>query len=174
VTETREPGGSDGAEAIRELLLRGREDRWSPAAEALLFAAARADHVEQTILPALKRGQWVTCDRFVDSSIAYQGIVGGIGVENIRSLHRIGSGGFLPDRTILLSLNEREGETRAHQRDGEAADRFGMRPSAFHSAVNRAFDRLAEEEPERIRRIDAAGSPEEVGARILAELGDLL
>src|SRR5919112_2038739 len=101
VVETREPGGSPGAEAIRRLLLEGADERWSAGTEALLFAAARGDHVARTILPALERGAWVLSDRFLDSSLAYQGGAGGISLESVRRLHEIGSGGFLPDRTLL-------------------------------------------------------------------------
>src|SRR5215210_2005911 len=104
VVETREPGGSPGAEAIRKLLLEGEAERWSAGTEALLFAAARGDHVAKTIRPALERGAWVLSDRFLDSSLAYQGGAGGIGVDRIRQLHDIGSQGFLPDRTLLLEL----------------------------------------------------------------------
>ena len=98
---TREPGGSEGAEAIRGLLMQGDVARWSPHTEALLFAAARADHVEKRIRPAMERGQWVICDRFVDSNRAYQGI-GGIDYAAILALHGFGSGGLLPDRTLVL------------------------------------------------------------------------
>src|SRR6187402_420899 len=106
VVETREPGGSAGAEAIRALLLEGGADRWGSRAEALLFAAARADHVDKTILPALAAGKWVLCDRFLDSSIAYQGGADGLGADAIRALHAVGGDGLLPDRTLLLTLPE--------------------------------------------------------------------
>ena len=102
VLVTREPGGSAGAEAIRELLLSGNEDRWGAHAEALLFAAARADHVAKTIRPALETGQWVLCDRFVDSSLAYQGGAGGLGIEAVRAINAFGIGEDFPDRTLVL------------------------------------------------------------------------
>ncbi len=121
VVETREPGGSAGAEAIRALLLQGEEDRWTPGAEALLFAAARADHVAKLIKPALAEGKWVISDRFLDSSIAYQGGAGGLGTEVIRQLHRIGSGGFLPDRTLLLELPAQAAAERASSATEEPA-----------------------------------------------------
>ena len=117
VIETREPGGSPGAEAIRALLLQGEIERWTAEAEALLFAAARSDHVARTISPALERGAWVVCDRFLDSSIAYQGIVGGVGAEAIRRLHEVGSHGFLPDRTLLLHLDAMDAAARTEVRD---------------------------------------------------------
>ena len=172
VVETREPGGSPGAEAIRALLLHDQD--WTAEAEALLFAAARADHVARTIKPALRAGKWVISDRFLDSSIAYQGGAGGLGFDTIRRLHEIGSHGFLPDRTLLLRLDETEASRRAARRDVEGADLIGGRDMDYHSAVAAAFDRLAAEEPQRYRVVDASGSAAEVSARLLAELEDLL
>jgi dTMP kinase len=174
VVTTREPGGSPGAEAIRALLLEGEVERWSAGAEALLFAAARADHVERTIRPALERGAWVLCDRFLDSSLAYQGMVGGVGVEAVRRLHEIGSGGFLPDRTLLLRLEGGEAAARTQVRDIAGADRFGARDAAYHARIAAAFEALAAQEPERIRVIDASGDAGEVTQRLLAALEDLL
>jgi dTMP kinase len=174
VLTTREPGGSPGAEAIRGLLLHGAIDRWNAEAEALLFAAARADHVARTISPALAAGRWVLCDRFLDSSTAYQGIVGGVGAAAVRALHDIGSHGLLPDRTLLLQLDQAEATLRTVRRDTAGADRFGARDHAFHAAVARAFESLAIREPDRFRRIDAAGAPEEVTARLVEALADLL
>ncbi|BBD97804.1 dTMP kinase [Sphingobium amiense] len=173
VVETREPGGSDGAEAIRTLLLTGGADRWSPRAEALLFAAARADHVEKTIRPALVRGAWVLSDRFLDSSRAYQG-QGDLTDADIVTLHRIGSGGFLPDRTLLLTLPEDQAASRAQARDGDATDRIGGRSSDFHRAVSEAFVSFAETERARVRAVDASGQVEDVTARLLAAIADLL
>lgn len=174
VVETREPGGSPGAEAIRKLLLDGTEERWLPEAEALLFAAARSDHVARTIRPALDVGKWVLCDRFLDSSIAYQGGAGGLGNDAIRALHEVGSRGFLPDRTLLLRLDESEAGRRAAARDQGGADLIGGRAESYHRAVVSAFDRLAAESPERFRIVDASGAPEDVTARLLAALEDLL
>jgi dTMP kinase len=174
VLETREPGGSAGAEAIRALLMRGEEDRWSPAAEALLFAAARSDHVGRTIRPALAAGQWVLCDRFVHSSIAYQGIAGGIGEEEIAALHAIGSGGLLPDRVLLLRLDPDEAARRMSLRDGASLDRFGARGEAFHHAVAEGFAALAAAEPDRFVTVDAAGAEGDVTERLLAALAGLM
>ena len=172
VIETREPGGSEGAEAIRALLLQGDERRWSIEAEALLFAAARADHVEKTIRPALENGQWVLSDRFIDSSLAYQGGAGGLGIERIRELHQFGSGDFLPDRTLVLALAN--GQERAKARDRDSPDRIGARPAEFHRKVGHGFEIIAAEEPERVRLVDASGSAEDVTRRLLGELEDLL
>ena len=171
--ETREPGGSEGAEAIRALLLTGGADRWSPRAEALLFAAARADHVEKTIRPALQRGAWVLSDRFLDSSRAYQG-QGALSDADIVALHRLGSEGFLPDRTLLLTLPDNEAAQRARRRDGDQSDRIGGRDSDFHRAVASAFARFAADEPDRVRAVDASGAAEDVTDRLVATLSDLL
>lgn len=169
---TREPGGSEGAEAIRELLLGGEEGRWNVRAEALLFAAARSDHVEKTIRPALEAGRWVLSDRFVDSSLAYQGGAGGLGIEHVRRLHAFGSEGLYPDRTLVLML--REGSERAKQRDGAAADRIGGRPQDYHQKVDAGFLILAAEEPQRVRLVEASGSEADVTGKLLAEIEDLL
>lgn len=173
VVQTREPGGSPGAEAIRALLLEGSADRWDARVEALLFAAARADHVARVIRPALARGAWVVCDRFVDSSLAYQGGADAIGREAVLALHRIGSGGLLPDRTLLLTLSEPLALAREAARDGGARDRFGARDAAYHATVGAAFRRLAELEPARFRVVDAEGAAAAVTERLLAAVADL-
>lgn len=170
VVETREPGGSEGAEAIRRLLLE--EQDWPIEAEALLFAAARADHVDKRIRPALDRGEWVLSDRFIDSSLAYQGGAGGLGIERVRELHHFATGGFLPDRTLVLMLDE--GQQRARARDGHSGDRIGGRGEDFHHKVALAFRIIAEEEPERVKLVAASGSEAEVTERLLAATADLL
>lgn len=170
VIETREPGGSPGAESIRGLVLKQQD--WPLEAEALLFAAARADHIDKTILPALGRGAWVLSDRFVDSSLAYQGGAGGLGIERVRALHDFACRGFLPHRTLVLTLEE--GQQRARARDGSASDRIGGRPDDFHHKVQLAFGLIAAEEPERVRLIDASGSEAEVTERLLDAIQDLL
>lgn len=169
---TREPGGSEGAERIRELLLGGNEERWGARAEALLFAAARADHMAKTIRPALERGQWVLCDRFVDSSLAYQGGAGGLGIEAVRAINGFGIGEDFPDRTLVLELDR--GTDRARARDGEHGDRIGSRPDEYHRKVEAAFQIIAAEEPQRVRLVDASGSHEQVTKRLLEEIEDLL
>ena len=172
VVVTREPGASEGAEKIRELLLSGREDRWGPHAEALLFAAARADHVAKTIRPALEKGQWVLADRFIDSSLAYQGGAGGLGIEAVRAINAFGIGEDFPARTLVLALQE--GAERARARDTNGSDRIGGRPDDYHRKVDAAFHIIAAEEPDRAKLIDASGSPEDVTKRLLAALQDLL
>jgi dTMP kinase len=172
VVLTREPGGSEGAEKIRELLLTGDDERWSAEAEALLFAAARADHVDKIIRPAVEAGKWVVSDRFVDSSLAYQGGAGKLGIEAVRAINAFGIGDWFPDRTLVLALAE--GGARARERDNEGSDRIGGRPESYHQKVDLAFRQIAMEEPERVRIIDASGTSEQVTARLLVALEDLL
>jgi dTMP kinase len=171
VIVSREPGGSEGAEKIRELLL-GTEERWEARAEALLFAAARADHVDKLIRPALEDGSWVLCDRFVDSSLAYQGGAGGLGIENIREINAFAVDGWYPDRTLILMLDQ--GSDRARARDNGGSDRIGGRSDDYHRKVDAAFQIIAAEEPERVQFVDATGSPDEVTARLIDGLKDLL
>ena len=173
VVTTREPGGTQGAEAIRALLLNGSDDQWSAGSEALLFAAARADHVERLIRPALERGAWVLCDRFIDSSRAYQGVALGLGDEEIMALHRFGSGGLMPDFTFILDVEPVVAGQRLARRDGDVTDRIGGRDEAFHRRVRDAFRQLAEREPGRIRMIDTDQPREIVTAQIVAALGEL-
>ena len=172
VVETREPGGSEGAEKIRELLLTGDEDRWSAQSEALLFAAARTDHVDKVIRPAVLAGKWVLSDRFVDSSLAYQGGAGELGIEAVRAINAFGIAGWFPDRTLVLALAE--GGARARARDNEGSDRIGGRPEGYHQKVDLAFRLIAAEEADRVRIIDASGDPDEVTHRLLNAVADLL
>lgn len=174
VVVTREPGGSEGGEAIRELLMQGEVQRWSSHTEALLFAAARADHVEKVIQPALGIGTWVVSDRFVDSSRAYQGVAGGIDDAAVLALHGFGSRGLLPDRTLVLEVPPEIGAERAAARDGAAADRFAARERAFHDDVAAAFRRFAAHDPDRVRLIDASGDVDAVSAAVREAIADLL
>jgi len=170
---TREPGGTEGAETIRQLVLGGSAERWSPRAEALLFAAARSDHVERLIEPALANGKWVISDRFIDSSRAYQGAGSGLSDGDIMALHDIGSRGMLPDRTLVLRLDTKEAANRAAARDQNQPDRIQGRVETFHADVDIAFVSFAESE-QRVRLVDASGGPHEVTVRLLAEISDLL
>ena len=174
VVLTREPGGSAGAEEIRGLLMHGEAARWSTRSEALLFAAARGDHVDKVIAPALAGGEWVICDRFIDSSRAYQGAAGGIDDAAILALHAFGSRGLLPDRTLVLEVTPEVGRARAAVRDGADADRFAQRDHGFHDAVAEAFRRYAVAEPERVRLVQAGDAAEAVTERLLAAIADLL
>ena len=170
VVTTREPGGSPGAEAIRTLLMEGSDDRWNARSEALLFAAARADHVARTIRPAVERGAWVLCDRFVDSSRAYQGAGGGLTDADILTLHRIGSEGLMPDRSFLLTVDALEAAQRLSVRDAAGADRMGSKPADYQARLAARFAEIAAAEPDRWRTIDARGTPEAVTAAIIVEL----
>lgn len=170
---TREPGGTPGAEAIRELLLHPPGDGWQAEAEALLFAAARSDHVARLIRPALERGEWVICDRFVDSSRAYQGAAGFLGDEAVLTLHAIGSSGLRPDLTIVLSTDTDEVANRLAARDGENADAIGGRDAAYHRRVNAAFGDFAAAEPARFAVINGSVSIQEVHARVIQAIGAL-
>ncbi len=174
VDVTREPGGTPGAEAIRQLLLHPPGDGWGAEAEALLFAAARADHVARRIRPALDRGEWVISDRFVDSSRAYQGGAGALGDKAIVQLHTIGSGGLRPDLTILLEADEKRVAKRIATRDGEASDAIGGRSIDYHRKVAEAFRRYASEDPGGFVVIDGSVSPEEVHEQIMQALAPML
>jgi len=171
---TREPGGTPGAEAIRALLLGTEGEGWNPRAEALLFAAARSDHVERLIRPATEAGKWVICDRYVDSSRAYQG--GGLGLSDaeVLELHRIGSGGLLPDLTLLIEVSPAVAHQRTAARDVDGADRIGGRDEAYHAKVAAAFARYAEAEPDRFARIDGDGSPQAVHQAVMQALQPFL
>ncbi|WP_333604887.1 dTMP kinase [Novosphingobium sp.] len=177
VIVTREPGGTPGAEAIRTLLLEGTPGDargWGPRAEALLFAAARADHVEKLIRPALARGAWIICDRFLDSSRAYQGGGSGLSDVDIMALHGIGSEGLLPDLAILIEVSPDIVAARLARRDGNRSDRIGGRDAAYHARVAKAFNAFVKAEPRRFARIDGSGAPETTHARIVAALAPLL
>lgn len=173
VVLTREPGGTEGAELIRHMVLGGTAERWYPRAEALLFAAARSDHVERLIEPALANGKWVISDRFIDSSRAYQGAGLGLSDADILTLHQFGSRGLLPDRTLVLRLDTKEASNRAAVRDENQPDRIQGRTDNFHSDVDVAFVGFSECEP-RVRLVDASGTVDEVTARLWSEVSDLL
>ncbi|MDY7098946.1 MAG: dTMP kinase [Pseudomonadota bacterium] len=167
VDVTREPGGTSGAEAIRNLLLSPPNGAsWGARAEALLFAAARSDHVEQRIVPALERGEWVLCDRFLDSSRAYQGGASGLGDDTILRLHQIGSEGILPDVTLLLEVDPESAAERLAKRDGGENDAIGGRSAEYHAAVGDTFRALAHADTDRFAIIDGNGSADEVHAQV--------
>ncbi len=174
VVTTREPGGTPGAEAIRALLMTGDDDRWNAQTEALLFAAARADHVAKLILPALERGEWVLCDRFLDSTRAYQGGAGGVSDSDILDLHHFGSGGLLPDRTLLFDLAVTDSAHRSSLRDNGKADRMGLKGNDYYHKVFDRFNAMAAAEPDRFRVIDASQPIAGVTNDAIAALGDYL
>ena len=166
IVATREPGGSPGAEAIRALVLNGDADRWSPVTETLLMYAARRDHLERVIEPALERGAWVVCDRFADSTRAYQGAAGGTDPALIAALEAQVLGGTRPDLTLIFDLSPEAGLARAHSRGGEL--RFESKGLAFHQRLRDGFLAIARAEPERCVVVDAAGSIEAVEAAVWA------
>ena len=168
----REPGGVALSERIRALV-KDPALRVGGAAEALLYAAARAQLVEERVRPLLDGGSWVLLDRFVDSSLAYQGAARGLGVDRVRELNRFATGGLVPDRTLLLALDPAAGRARLAGR-GEEPDRLEAEDAAFFARVAAAYADLARDEPERIRVIDAGRAEPEVLAAALAALEDLL
>ncbi|WP_342151151.1 dTMP kinase [Methylorubrum sp. SB2] len=168
VVTTREPGGTPRAEGYRAALLRGVAKPFGPFAEALMFAAARIDHVDALIRPALARGAIVLCDRFADSTRAYQGAAGGLDPALIVSLERVTLQGLRPDLTLILDLPAEAGLARARRRGGEGADRFEAEALSFHERLRSAFLAIAAAEPARCRVIDASPGPEAVEAAIRA------
>ena len=162
---TREPGGSPGAESIRELLLNGAVDRWSPLTEALLMNAARRDHIERVIAPALARGAVVLCDRFADSTRAYQGAGGAVDAAIIAQLESAVVGEMRPDLTLIFDLPVAEGLRRALSRNG-GEERFEAKGEAFHERLRAAYLDIARSEPDRCVVIDAAASLDAVEAAI--------
>ncbi len=170
---TREPGGSPGAEAVRRLLLEERQP-FHPLAESLLFAAARADHVKTLIEPALAAGEWVICDRFIDSTRAYQGAGRTVAASVIDQLETLAIGACRPDLTIILDLDPRLGLTRADARRGAsgAADRFEGETLAFHERIRAAFRAIAAAEPARCLLLDATADKAAVSDRIAARVSD--
>lgn len=157
VTATREPGGSPGAEAIRDIVLEGAADRWSPVTETLLMYAARRDHIERVIRPALDRGAWVVCDRFADSTRAYQGGAGGVDPALIAALEAHILADVRPDLTLVFDLPPEVGLRRATERAG-AEMRFESKGLAFHQRLRDAFAAIAAAEPDRCVVIDGTGS----------------
>jgi dTMP kinase len=174
VVTTREPGGTPKAEALRKVLLSGRIAPLGPLAEAALFAAARIDHVDKLIAPALARGVFVLCDRFTDSTRAYQGARGGVDPQTLALLEQAAVGDLRPDLTIILDLPHEQGMARAAKRraaTGLRADRFEAEDAAFHEGLRRAFLAIAEQEPERCCVIDAS-QPLEETARAIRQIVD--
>jgi dTMP kinase len=172
----REPGGVEASERIRELV-KDPTLTVGARAEALLYAAARAQLVEQALVPALESGAWVLLDRFVDSSLAYQGAGRGLGVEAVRELNLFATGGLTPDRTLLLSLDPDVARARASDRSeatGEAPDRLELEGQEFFARIREAYLALAAAEPERVRVLDASAAPEAVLDQALVALADLL
>ena len=164
---TREPGGSPGAEVIRHVLLSGAAKPFGPEAEAMLFAAARDDHAQCAILPALAAGKWVVCDRFADSTRVYQGVLGKLDRRLIKALERVSIGTLSPDLTFVLDVPVALGQERAAQRRaGANPDRFEAEQMEFHESLRQAYLALAASEPDRCVIVDASASKEDVAKRI--------
>lgn len=170
---TREPGGAPAAEVIRSLLVEGEVERWQPMTEALLNYAARLEHVKETIQPALASGRWVVCDRFADSTIAYQGFGHDLGREKIEKLHELVMGGLAPDLTVILDLPVDEGLNRAGSRGGKE-DRYERMGKDFHQRLRDGFLDIARRNPERCAVIDATHSPEDVQKKIKSLINNRL
>ena len=172
---TREPGGSVGAEIMRHLVLSGMGKLLGPDAETLLFAAARDDHVKTVIEPALAQGTWVLCDRFSDSTRAYQGKLGNVSPTLLSAMQRVTIGELKPDLTFILDVPAEVGLTRAaHRRAAGVPDRFESEDLRYHEKLREAYRQIAAEDPQRCVVIDATADPDRVAARILTELRDHL
>jgi dTMP kinase len=173
VVRTREPGGTELGLRIREMVLheRGHID---PRAEALLYAADRAHHIETLVAPALAAGDVVVQDRYIDSSVAYQGVARGLGADRIRAVSDWAAGGLVPDRTILLDLDVAVGRARVAAARGDTFDRLESEAARFHESVRAAFLAMAEAEPDRFVVIDASLPPEEIAARIRVRLAPIV
>ena len=165
VVVTREPGGSPASEEIRSLLVSGTVDRWLPVSEALLNVAARAEHVHRTIKPALDAGKWVISDRFADSTLAYQGYGHGLELSDLRALHRIALGDFYPDLTIILDIAVEDGLARAGARK-DSEDRYERMATDFHQRLRDGFLKIAANQPDRCRVVDASQSVANVHRQI--------
>lgn len=176
VLETREPGGSPGAEAVRHVLLSGAAEALGPKLEAILFAAARSDHVETIIRPAIEAGKIVLTDRFMDSSRVYQGVTGGLDAKFMAALERVTVNGMVPDLTIILDIEPEEGLRRAAARraSGENADRYEKEQLDIHRRRREAFLEIAKAEPERCVVIDASMDEEAIASAVLAAARDVI
>lgn len=174
---TREPGGAPASEDIRELLVSGAVDRWTPMAEVLLNYAAREVHVVKTIMPALEQGIWVISDRFSDSTMAYQGYGGGIDRDRIESIHNAVLNDFMPDLTVILDLPVEEGLARAGKRLADAAsieDRFERMGRDFHNRLRDGFLAIANDDPARCRVINASDNEDAVFSSVTEAVGEVL
>lgn len=174
VLQTREPGGSPGAEAVRHVLLSGAAEAYGPETEALLFAAARSDHVEQVIRPAVDSGTIVLCDRFMDSSRVYQGVTGELDSEFMRQLEEVTVNGMVPDLTLILDIDPEIGLARAASRRSGPADRYEKETVAMHQRRRDGFLDIAKREPERCKVIDASLDAEAIAAEVLRYVTDLI
>ncbi len=173
VVTTREPGGSAGAEAVRDLLVNGEPGRWLPVSEAMLLSAARHDHVMRSIRPALDAGRWVLCDRFADSTMAYQGYGHGLDHEVLTTLRDIAIGKTRPDLTLILDIDPAQGLARAAARRG-GEDRYERMQVTFHERLREGYQAIAKAEPFRCVIVDASAGIDVIQAAIRAVIADRL
>ena len=169
---TREPGGSPAAENIRELLVNGDPDKWDSMTELLLMVASRRAHLRDTIWPTLEKGSWVISDRFADSSRAFQGIAGELGLETVDKMHQLSIGDFAPDLVLILDIDESVALARAEAR-GTGEDRFEKKGQQYQAKVRQAFRDIAASDTDRYKLIDASGSMDEVTAKILSAVNSM-
>lgn len=170
---TREPGGITISESIREIILDKHNTKMDGKTEALLYAAARRQHLVEKVIPALVEGKVVICDRFIDSSLAYQGYARGIGVEEVLEINKFAIGGYMPDLTIFLDIDVKEGLARVKGRNGEI-NRLDLEDITFHETVRNGYIELLRQEPNRIRKVDASQSVEDVSKEIINIIKDTL
>ncbi|MDG1004565.1 MAG: dTMP kinase [Emcibacteraceae bacterium] len=163
---TREPGGSLGAEEIRDLLVKGSTDKFSPMTEALLHNAARAEHLIKTVKPAINVGKWVLSDRYADSTIAYQGYGQGVDMKTLLNIHSFATGNFWPDLTIILDGNELERAAAREDEKFDKEDRYERMGKSFHDKLRESFLKISYNNPERCKVVSAAGTEEDVAKRI--------
>lgn len=173
VLQTREPGGSEGAELLRELLIHGDSARWDGPTEALLHYAARRDHLVKTIWPALAEGTWVVCDRFADSTMAYQGYGHGIPIDELLPLHGFAVGNFKPDVTLVLDLPAEEGLARAGRRN-LGGTRYESMDLGFHERLREGFLKIASAEPRRCAIVDSTQPADDVARAVTAAVAERL
>ena len=172
---TREPGGAPGAEEIRTMVLTGEVDRWTPMTEVLLYTASRSDHVERVIVPSIESGKWVLCDRFADSSVAYQGAGRGVGVQRVKDLQNLVLDDLKPDLTLILDIPIEVGLDRAMSREGDKAvkeDRIERMGKSLHEQSRDVFMEIAKEEPDRCVVVDANKTIEELQQGLRAIIVD--
>jgi len=172
VVETREPGGSKGAEKIRQLLVTGNPQSWSPLAEALLISAARDDHLRRVIAPAIEDGKFVVCDRYIDSTSAYQGVGGSVNRELLKALETHVVGTYIPDLTLIFDLDPKIGLDRAKARAQGSEDRFEAKGLAYHQKIRQAFIDIAQKYPERCVIVDASHGVNDIEERVWQIISD--
>ena len=172
VVETREPGGSDGAEKIRQLVVTGNPNTWSPVAEALLISAARDDHLRRVIAPAIEDGKFVVCDRFIDSTMAYQGGASGVDTKLLKALETHVVGKFTPNLTLVFDLDPQTGLDRAKARSQGKENRFEAKGLAYHQKIRQAFVEIAQKHAERCVIVDASLGIDDIEDRVWQIVSD--